>query len=168
MVWGPDPSLTRLGIEQGNEKKYSIHLSLFTAKKTRAAKCPLLPSHSLTANEVNQAWKKFLSSSNPPPLPTKLYSSPFVRASLTLRHTYQDLLLNAYPKSNEVELKTKDGKPLRPLIKEFFRETIGEHTCDKRGPKSKVEKEFPDFDFEKGFVEEDELYKVSTKLQESS
>lgn len=39
-----------------------------------------------------------------------------------------------------------------------MREIYGHHTCDKRSPRSKIEKKFPDFVFEDGFVEDDELW----------
>jgi hypothetical protein len=37
-------------------------------------------------------------------------------------------------------------------------ETGGEHTCDKRSPKSTLEKEYPTLDFPNGFVEDDPLW----------
>lgn len=39
-----------------------------------------------------------------------------------------------------------------------MREIYGHHTCDKRRPRSEIEKDFPNFVFEDGFVEEDVLW----------
>ncbi|KDN37147.1 hypothetical protein RSAG8_10356, partial [Rhizoctonia solani AG-8 WAC10335] len=41
---------------------------------------------------------------------------------------------------------------------ESLREMNGEHTCDKRNPKSRIHEMYPGFDFEPGFTEEDELW----------
>jgi hypothetical protein len=42
-----------------------------------------------------------------------------------------------------------------PVVKEFLREGISAHTCDRRNSKSYIRKNFPGFKFEKGFAEED-------------
>ncbi|CAE6416868.1 unnamed protein product [Rhizoctonia solani] len=79
--------------------------------------------------------------------PTILFSSPFSRAALTLDITFSGILTHM-----------KDGTGLRPYIMENLREMNGEHTCDKRNPKSRTHEMYPEFDFEPGFTEQDELW----------
>lgn len=47
-----------------------------------------------------------------------------------------------------------------------MREIYGHHTCDKRSPRSKIEKDFPNFVFEDGFVEDDELWTTERETYE--
>lgn len=47
-----------------------------------------------------------------------------------------------------------------PTIKEFVREVMGVHTCDKRSTRSLIHKDFPDWTIEPGFTEDDELWQV--------
>ncbi|KAF7314061.1 F-box domain-containing protein [Mycena chlorophos] len=75
------------------------------------------------------------------PLPESLYCSPMTRAMQTQQITFEGV----------------DG--LKPaLIMEDCREEYGEHTCDKRRSKTYIQENFPQFDIEEGFSEEDELY----------
>ncbi|CAE6364791.1 unnamed protein product [Rhizoctonia solani] len=99
------------------------------------------------ASQAHDVWKTELSREDPVPLPTKLFSSPFSRAALTLDITFSNILTHM-----------KDGSGLRPYIMENLREMNGEHTCDKRNPKSRIHKMYPEFDFEPGFTEEDDLW----------
>lgn len=48
---------------------------------------------------------------------------------------------------------------------QLLRETMGEHTCDRRSTKSAIAAEFPRYRFEPGFAEEDELW--HSKVRES-
>ncbi|ELU36447.1 histidine phosphatase superfamily domain-containing protein [Rhizoctonia solani AG-1 IA] len=127
IIWGPDPELTDLG--------------------------------KLQASQAHQVWKTELARENPVPLPTRLFSSPFSRAALTLDITFSDILTHK-----------KDGSGLKPYVMEVgsrlsriylhlkplqnLREMNGEHTCDKRSPKSRIHKMYPEFEFEPGFTEE--------------
>lgn len=85
------------------------------------------------------------------PLPTKLFSSPFTRSAQTLLLTWNDILVSQDPAK----------RVLQPLVKENLRETIGEHTCDKRSSKSEFLKRFPHWGFvhDSDFPEEDIYYK---------
>jgi broad specificity phosphatase PhoE len=47
---------------------------------------------------------------------------------------------------------------VKPTFIEGLRESIGLHTCDKRRNKSYLQRTYPDFNFELGFREEDELW----------
>ncbi|GMM32697.1 putative phosphomutase [Saccharomycopsis crataegensis] len=108
LVWGPDPFLTPLGIEQ--------------------------------AEGNNSAWKQQLAKGAP--IPSAFYSSPFTRSIETLIHTWDGVV------------------DYTAMIKEDVRETIGEHTCDKRSPKRVIQERFGNkgFVFEDGFEEEDIYY----------
>ncbi|KAF8668078.1 Phosphoglycerate mutase-like protein [Rhizoctonia solani] len=97
----------------------------------------------LQASQAHQVWKTELARENPVPLPTRLFSSPFSRAALTLDITFSDILTHK-----------KDGSGLKPYVMENLREMNGEHTCDKRSPKSRIHKMYPEFEFEPGFTEE--------------
>ncbi|CAE6480594.1 unnamed protein product [Rhizoctonia solani] len=99
------------------------------------------------ASEAHKVWKTELARQDPAPLPTILFSSPFSRAALTLDITFSGILTHM-----------KDGTGLRPYIMENLREMNGEHTCDKRNPKSRIHEMYPEFEFEPGFTEEDELW----------
>ncbi|CAE6444339.1 unnamed protein product [Rhizoctonia solani] len=99
------------------------------------------------ASQAHQVWKTELAREDPVPLPTKLFSSPFSRAALTLDITFSGILTHM-----------EDGTGLKPYVMENLREVIGEHTCDKRNPKSRTQKMYPEFEFEPGYTEEDELW----------
>jgi broad specificity phosphatase PhoE len=72
--------------------------------------------------------------------PQSYYTSPLYRCLDTARLTFDGL-----------SLKPK----FQPIVKEFLREGISAHTCDRRHSKSFIKKNFKGFKFEKGFAEED-------------
>ena len=45
-------------------------------------------------------------------------------------------------------------------MKEFLREGISGHTCDRRGTKSYIQSAFPDYEIEPGFAETDPLWQA--------
>ncbi|KAF8437205.1 histidine phosphatase superfamily [Boletus edulis BED1] len=108
LVWGPDPDLTNLGVEQ--------------------------------AKDANCTWKTELEYGIP--LPEKLYSSPMRRAIKTNQVTFEGVLRPS----------------LKTTIVENTRERNGVSTCDKRRKKSEIASDFPDYPFEEGFIEEDEIW----------
>lgn len=89
---------------------------------------------------VNAAWKVQLNDSIP--LPQKFLSSPLSRAASTLNLTWSDF---TFPFA-------------KPIFIEHLRESIGLHTCDKRRSKQYLHTTYPDFTFETGFQEDDELW----------
>lgn len=50
------------------------------------------------------------------------------------------------------------SSPFVPIVKEFFREGISTHTCDRRNSKTYIQDLFPEFIIESDFTEEDELW----------
>ncbi|KAJ5266868.1 hypothetical protein N7478_009676 [Penicillium angulare] len=79
------------------------------------------------------------------PSPQSYYVSPLHRTCETAQITFQGLRMPL-------------TKPFKPLIKELVRETLGEHTCDRRSKASEIKAEFPEYQFEAGFSEDDLLW----------
>ncbi|OWZ31903.1 phosphoglycerate mutase [Cryptococcus neoformans] len=73
------------------------------------------------------------------------YVSPMIRTGQTLEESWGTLLGRA------------------PEVWEDWREVYGGHTCDKRSPKSVLQKKFPNFKIEEGLTEEDELWKADDR-----
>ncbi|KAL3477722.1 histidine phosphatase superfamily [Aspergillus californicus] len=103
------------------------------------------------AQTAHDAWKTQIRHGIP--APESYYVSPLTRCCETAKVTFDGTGLPG-------------TTPFTPLIKELLRETIGLHSCDSRSPKSVIEKAFPEYKFEEGFREEDELY--SAELRESN
>jgi broad specificity phosphatase PhoE len=93
------------------------------------------------ANRVNAFWSHLLKDEKIA-APESYYTSPLYRCLDTARLTFQGLPLHGHSK-------------FEPVVKEFLREGISAHTCDRRSTKSYIKKNFPKFKFEKGFPEED-------------
>ncbi|RDX50328.1 phosphoglycerate mutase-like protein [Lentinus brumalis] len=117
-VWGPDPDLTQLGLDQ--------------------------------ARAARELWKTERAFGIP--LPERHYSSPLQRALRTFHETF-------------VGADFLDGTPLRCTILEYLREESGEHTCDKRFPRSVIAHQFPPpiCGFEDGFSEADTFWKADER-----
>jgi hypothetical protein len=81
------------------------------------------------------------------PIPETYYTSPLSRCLGTANLTFTGLDL---PRD----------RPFVPTIKEFFRETISGHTCDRRIGKAAIHAAFPTYRFEHGFAEDDELWQA--------
>jgi broad specificity phosphatase PhoE len=74
------------------------------------------------------------------------YSSPLTRCVQTAQTTFGNL---TFPPTH----------PFEPVIKEYFRESMTIHTCDHRSTKTEIQAMAPNFRFEDGFTEEDELWR---------
>ncbi|KAJ6782125.1 hypothetical protein PWT90_06666 [Aphanocladium album] len=74
------------------------------------------------------------------------YSSPLTRCIQTAQGTFANLTLPA-------------ARPFAPVIKELFRESMTIHTCDHRSNKTYIQSIAPQFSFEAGFTEHDELWR---------
>lgn len=74
------------------------------------------------------------------------YSSPLTRCVTTADLTFGGLSLPA-------------SRPFAPVIKEYLREGISIHTCDRRSSKTHIQSLVPNFRFEADFTETDELWR---------
>ncbi|KAH6662971.1 histidine phosphatase superfamily [Halenospora varia] len=105
----------------------------------------------LTPNGIAQAlkastfWKSRITLQKIP-LPESYYTSPLYRCLSTANLTFSTLPL---PRS----------QPFVPTIKELFREGISGHTCDRRSNRTFIENSFPRYEVEKGFSEQDLLWR---------
>ncbi|KAF8545994.1 phosphoglycerate mutase-like protein [Imleria badia] len=79
------------------------------------------------------------------PLPEKLYISPLTRAIRTHQVTF---------KFHNIPLPSGPKR----IIVENMREHNGVHTCDKRRTRSDIQAAFPEYHFEEGFTQGDELW----------
>lgn len=93
---------------------------------------------------ANKFWTKEIISQKIP-VPQKYYTSPLHRCLATANWTFTGI-------------KLPDDQPFIPLVKELLREVNGVHTCDRRSSKTYIHSEFPDYIFEAGFAENDELW----------
>ncbi|KAJ5753928.1 uncharacterized protein N7511_008081 [Penicillium nucicola] len=48
-------------------------------------------------------------------------------------------------------------------LTQLLRETMGQHTCDKRSPATSIKSEYPEYSLETGFTETDELWDAKTR-----
>ncbi|ODV63772.1 histidine phosphatase family protein [Ascoidea rubescens DSM 1968] len=95
------------------------------------------------AKDNNPSWKKQLTKDAP--FPSSFYCSPLTRSIETLIYTWNDIGLFAPPY-------------VHPVFKEMLREDNGVDTADIRMNKTYLSKVYPEFEFEDGFSEEDELW----------
>ncbi|KAJ5290284.1 uncharacterized protein N7443_010537 [Penicillium atrosanguineum] len=100
------------------------------------------------AKTAHDAWAKQIKQNIPSP--QSYYVSPLNRCCQTAQVTFEGL---------DMPLTS----PFRPVIKELLRETMGVHTCDSRSKASAIAAEFPEYQFEPGFSEDDLLYDTKTR-----
>lgn len=93
------------------------------------------------AEKANKFWKYELENQRIP-APQSYYSSPLRRCLYTANITFSGLDL-------------PEDRPFVPTIKEFFREGISIHTCDRRSNKTTIAGLVPTWKFEPGFPEQD-------------
>ncbi|OIW28886.1 phosphoglycerate mutase-like protein [Coniochaeta ligniaria NRRL 30616] len=104
----------------------------------------LTPAGVAQAVKANTFWRSQLSQQKMP-APQSYYSSPLSRCLITANITFGDLSLPA-------------ARPFVPTVKEFFREGISIHTCDRRRSKSYIHDLLPSWKFEDGFSETDLIW----------
>lgn len=97
------------------------------------------------AVKANTFWKGRLKDAKMP-APQSYYSSPLSRCLITANITFSDISLPA-------------SRPFVPTVKEFLREGISMHTCDRRRSKSYIQTLLPSYRIEDGFAETDPLWK---------
>ncbi|KAI0024136.1 histidine phosphatase superfamily [Xylariomycetidae sp. FL0641] len=105
------------------------------------------------AAALNAIWRESTETLKMP-LPEECYTSPHARTLETSRIAYSGLA-------------TPENGPLRPVVKERLRERTGEHTCDRRRTKSWITSNYPDYEIEPGFAENDEIWKADVRESEA-
>ncbi|KAI4254037.1 MAG: hypothetical protein LQ352_003342 [Teloschistes flavicans] len=106
----------------------------------------LTPKGIVQALTVNDFWVSEIKHQKIP-TPQSYYTSPLTRCLSTANLTFGGLSLPS-------------RHPFIPTVKEFFREGISGHTCDRRGSKSYIESAFPTYKIEAGFAETDQLWEA--------
>lgn len=81
------------------------------------------------------------------PTPQSYYTSPLTRCLQTANYTFNGLNLPTI-------------HPFIPEVKEYFRESISGHTCDRRSNESYIHHSFPTYKIEPGFTFYDELWEA--------
>lgn len=95
---------------------------------------------------VNQFWR-FEIETEKIAIPQSYYTSPLTRCLQTANYTFSGLDLPA-------------RYPFRPEVKEYLREGISGHTCDRRSSKTYILENFPSYRIEPGFKQDDELWEA--------
>lgn len=93
---------------------------------------------------VNEFWASEIQDQKIP-TPQSYYTSPLTRCLQTANYTFNGLDLPA-------------RHPFIPLVKEYFREGISGHTCDRRSNETYIHDIFPSYRIEPGFTQDDELW----------
>ncbi|KAF5569471.1 phosphoglycerate mutase [Fusarium phyllophilum] len=79
------------------------------------------------------------------PVPDTFYTSPLARGLKTTSIVFRDIV-------------TEHGTEFRPIVKEYLRERLTNHTCDKRRTRQWIQASYPDYELESRFAEEDMLW----------
>jgi broad specificity phosphatase PhoE len=111
---------------------------------TTWADANITPKGAEQALAVNAFWKHLIRDEKITP-PQTFYTSPLWRCLQTAKLTFEGVNLPWY-------------SPFLPVVKEYFREGISAHTCDRRSSKTDIHKAFPYYRFERGFAENDPLW----------
>ncbi|KAK0387502.1 hypothetical protein NLU13_5814 [Sarocladium strictum] len=109
------------------------------------ADAKLTPAGEAQALKANAFFKSHFAQDGLPYFES-YYSSPLTRCTTTAQLTFGGI-------------QTPHNRPFKPVIKELLRESISIHTCDRRSSKSYIHSAVPNFSFEKGFTERDELWR---------
>ena len=95
------------------------------------------------AYEAHDFWEQMIKEQNMK-TPDSFYDSPLDRAIETANITFTGVV---------------SPETYKPTIKEMLREGNGVHTCDRRSSRTTIASRWPDYKIEKGFSEDDELWK---------
>lgn len=82
------------------------------------------------------------------PVPRRHYTSPLARCLETTRLAFSG---------------AKGAEGVKAIIKENLRERMGVHTCDKRSSRTWIQENYPSYQIEDGFAEEDGLWKSDVR-----
>ncbi|KAF2227459.1 histidine phosphatase superfamily [Elsinoe ampelina] len=111
---------------------------------TTWADATLTPSGESQSTRARNYWTRLLKEQRITP-PGSFYVSPLTRCLQTADETWRDVPL--------------PGRRLyRPVVKEFLREGMSIHTCDRRSSRSVIRANFPGMRFEETFAENDTLW----------
>ncbi|KAG9254527.1 histidine phosphatase superfamily [Emericellopsis atlantica] len=125
---------------------WNCYWSVLDGNGTTVWADPLLtPAGSHEALKANAFFKSHFADHGLPYFES-YYTSPLMRCTTTANLTFADIDL-------------PETRPFDPVVKEFFREGISIHTCDRRSSKSHIHAAIPALRFEDGFTEEDELWR---------
>ena len=101
---------------------------------------------------MSAAWQRQLDRPDGAPIPERFYVSPLYRACETANFTFSGLKAPNRPRG-------KDGKVFEPVvIRESLREFLLHFTSNRRSNATYIHSSFPDFGFEPGFTEQDEMW----------
>lgn len=100
---------------------------------------PLTPNGIRQAVTNNLLWNRLFEQQGIE-APQSYYTSPLTRCLQTANYTYSNLSLPSY-------------YPFVPTVKEFFREMISIHTCDRRSNKTYIHDSFPTYIIPSEFTE---------------
>ncbi|KAI8957261.1 phosphoglycerate mutase-like protein [Daldinia sp. FL1419] len=95
------------------------------------------------ARYLNTFWGNAIA--NGMPAPQRYYTSPLTRCLQTTLNAYSGLNVPA-------------DRPFKPIVKENIREQFGVHTSDRRGTRSHIASNFPQFQIEPSLTEDDQLW----------
>ncbi|CAK7216756.1 putative phosphoglycerate mutase pmu1 [Sporothrix curviconia] len=109
----------------------------------------LTPTGEAQAAKANRFWAGQLVDEKQP-APQRFYVSPLTRCLQTASITFGSGL--ALPLQFQ----------FRPIVKEYLREDVSTHTCDRRASRTALHAAFPVAMFEDGFAEEDPLWTGTT------
>ncbi|XXH03816.1 hypothetical protein Hte_010222 [Hypoxylon texense] len=101
------------------------------------------------AEALNKFWRESIENRTVP-APQRYYTSPLARCLETTKITYSGL----------------PGREFRPIVKEKLRERNGEHTCDRRSTRSWIASNYPEYEIEVGFTENDEEWRPNQRETE--
>ncbi|CAK7267901.1 putative phosphoglycerate mutase pmu1 [Sporothrix epigloea] len=108
----------------------------------------LTPTGEAQAQKAHRFWAGQLADQKQP-APERYYTSPLTRCLQTASITFGGLALPL-------------PHPFVPTVKEFLREDVSTHTCDRRSSRSALHAGFPTVLFEDGFAETDPLWTGTT------
>ncbi|KAF2138576.1 uncharacterized protein K452DRAFT_233920 [Aplosporella prunicola CBS 121167] len=119
------------------------------------ADAKLTPTGIAQARVAHDFWARALRPEVGALAPQSYYVSPLARCLQTAETTFAGLQL-------------PEDSPFSPTVKELLRETIGIHTCDRRSSRTWIAENYPAWEIEKGFAEEDPLWKADVRESSSA
>ncbi|KAM3438804.1 hypothetical protein MY4824_003106 [Beauveria thailandica] len=79
------------------------------------------------------------------PVPDAIYTSPLARCLATAKLVFERVFED-------------QGRPFKPKVKEFLRERLTDHTCDRRRSSEWIRSTYPEYELETGLAEQDSLW----------